>query len=308
MNDTRLRMGLVGAGPWARKVHGPGVAGHPGTELVAVWARRPEAAAEVAELCGATAVTDFDDLLATVDAVTFAVPPAVQAPLALRAIEAGKHVVLEKPLAATVEEAERLVDAAEKAAVATLMMLTFRYDSATIEWLADVHRIGGWHGGAARWMSATLLDTKYENSRWRHDGGALADIGPHVFDMLDVALGPVTEVLTAHLAAPGDVWHVLLGHAGGATSTATLTMHTPADPPISDFAVFGANGYRELDGAGDASARYAALLSDFVGLVRDNATTHPCDIRRGLHVQRLLRAITDKVAGSDPGAGQVAGG
>jgi predicted dehydrogenase len=303
MNDTRLRMGLVGAGPWARKVHGPGVAEHPGTELVAVWARRPQAAAEVAEPCGAAAVTDFDDLLATVDAVTFAVPPAVQSPLALRALEAGKHVVLEKPLAATVEEAERLVAAAEKAAVATLMMLTFRYDTKTVEWLAEVHRTGGWHGGAARWMSATLLDTKYENSRWRHDGGALADIGPHVFDLLDAALGPVTEVLTAHLADAGDVWHVLLGHDGGATSTATLTMHTPADPPISDFAVFGAHGYRHLDGAGDARVRYAALLTDFVAMVRDDATTHPCDIRRGLHVQRVLRAITDKVAG-----GQVAGG
>ncbi len=83
------------------------------------------------------------------------------------------------------------------------MMLTFRYDSATVDWLAEVHRIGGWHGGAARWMSATLLDAKYENSRWRHDGGALADIGPHVFDLLDAALGPVTDVLTAHFADAG---------------------------------------------------------------------------------------------------------
>ncbi len=297
MNDTRLRMGLVGAGPWARKVHGPGVAGHPGTELVSVWARRPDAAAEVAELTGATPVADFDDLLATVDAVTFAVPPAVQAPLALRALEAGKHLVLEKPLAGTVEEAEGLVAAAERAEVTTLMMLTFRYARETIDWLDEVHRLGGWHGGSARWMSATLLDTKYDFSRWRHDGGALADIGPHVFDLLDAALGPVTEVVSAHFAEPGRVWHVLLGHAGGATSTSTLTMHTPADPPINDFTVFGANGYRELDATGDASARYAALLDEFTAMVRTGRTEHPVDIRRGLHIQRLLQAVTDTITG-----------
>lgn len=307
MNDTRLRMGLVGAGPWARKVHGPGVAEHPGTELVSVWARRPEAAAEVGALTGATPVTDFDDMLATVDAVAFAVPPAVQAPLALRAIEAGKHLVLEKPLAGTVEEAERLVAAAERTGVATLMVLTFRYATETIDWLEDVHRTGGWHGGSARWMSATLLDTKYERSRWRHDGGALADIGPHVFDMLDAALGPITDVLAAHFAERGAVWHILLGHAGGATSSATLTMHTPADPPINDFAVFGANGYRALDGSGDARTRYAALLSDFLGMVRNHGTSHPCDIRRGLHIQRLLRAVSDTVA-AGRATGQVAGG
>jgi predicted dehydrogenase len=303
MNDTRLRMGLVGAGPWARKVHGPGVATHPGTELVAVWARRPDAAAEVAALTGAAPAADFDDLLATVDAITFAVPPAVQAPLALRAIEAGKHVVLEKPLAGTVEEAGQLVAAADRTGVATLMMLTFRYDRETIEWLDEVHRIGGWHGGSARWMSATLLATKYENSRWRHDGGALADIGPHTFDMLDAALGPITEVRAAHLAESGQVWHILFEHAGGATSSATLTMHTPAVPPINDFAVFGANGYLALDPSGDAEVRYAALLDEFVAMAREGRAAHPCDIRRGLHIQRLLRAVTDRIA-----SGQVAGG
>ncbi|HEY7593664.1 MAG TPA: Gfo/Idh/MocA family oxidoreductase [Actinophytocola sp.] len=307
MTDTRLRMGLVGAGPWARKVHGPGVAAHPGTELVSVWARRPAAAAEVAELTGATPVADFDDLLATVDAITFAVPPAVQAPLALRALEAGKHLVLEKPLAGTVDEAELLVAAADRAHATTLMMLTFRYAPEVREWLAEVHGLGGWHGGSARWMSSTLLDTKYEFSRWRHDGGALTDIGPHVFDLLDAALGPVTEVLSAHFAEAGDVWHVLLGHAGGATSTSTLTMHTPAVPPINDFSVFGANGYRALDATGDARVRYAALLDEFVALVGEGRTEHPCDIRRGLHIQRLLRAVTDAVA-DDRAGRQVAGG
>lgn len=297
MNDTRLRMGLVGAGQWAERIHGPGIAAHPGTELVGVWARRQEAAAAVAAASGgATPMADFDDLLAAVDAVTFAVPPGVQAPLALRAVEAGKHVILEKPLASSVEEAERLTVAAERAGVATLMVLTFRYAKEVADWLAGVHRTGGWHGGAARWMSATLLDSKYETSAWRHAGGALVDIGPHTFDLLDAALGRITDVLHAHFAEPGGVWHVLLGHESGSTSTATLTMHTPAVPPINDFSVFGSNGYLYLDATGDATGRYAALLDEFVELVRTGATEHPTDIRRGLHIQRLLHAVTTRVA------------
>ena len=303
MNDTPLRMGLVGAGPWARKIHGPGVAAHPGTELAAVWARRPEAAAEVAELTGAMPVADFDDLLGAVDAITFAVPPMVQAPLAARALEAGKHLVLEKPLAGSIEEAEQLVAAAERAGVATLMMLTFRYAAETADWLAGVRADGGWYGGSARWMSGTLLDVKYESSRWRHDGGALADIGPHVFDLLDAALGPVTGVLDVHFTDPGAVWHVLLSHEGGATSSATLTMHTPAEPQITDFAVYGPAGYRPFDATGDAAVRYAALLGEFTAMVREGRPNHPCDIRRGLHIQRLLAEVADRA-----GTGQVAGG
>ena len=297
MNDTRLRMGLVGAGQWAERIHGPGIAAHPATELVAVWARRPEAAAAVAEASGgATPMADFDDLLAVVDAVAFAVPPGVQAPLALRAVEAGKHVILEKPLASSVEEAERLTAAAERAAVATLMVLTFRYGKEVADWLAKVHDTGGWHGGAGRWMSATLLDRKYETSAWRHAGGALLDIGPHTFDLLDAALGPITDVLHAHFAEPGGVWHVLLGHESGATSTATLTMHTPAVPPVNDFSVFGTEGHLYLDATGNATARYAALLDAFVDMARTGRTEHPTDIRRGLHIQRLLHAVTTRIA------------
>lgn len=298
MNDTPLRMGLVGAGPWAKRVHGPGVAAHPATELVGVWARRQEAAEAVAAHCGGAApMTSYDDLLAAVDAVTFAVPPAVQGPLALRAVEAGKHVILEKPLAGSVEEAERLTAAAERAGVATLMMLTFRYAPEVADWLTMVHRTGGWHGGEARWMSATLLDSKYDTSTWRHSGGALADIGPHTFDLLDAALGRITDVLHAHYAEQGGIWHVLFGHDTGATSTAMLTMHTPAEPPINDFTVFGDNGYLHLDPSGDAAPRYAALLDEFVRMVRTGVTEHPTDIRRGLHLQRLVQAVTDRVLG-----------
>jgi predicted dehydrogenase len=296
MTDDTLRMGLVGAGPWAHKVHGPGIAGHAATELVATWARRSDAAADLAQRHGATSYADFDEFLSKVDAVAFAVPPGVQGELALRAATAGKHVVLEKPVAADVAAAEELVGAVEKAGVASLMVLTFRYGAETRKWLDEVHRVGGWAGGAARWFSGTLLDAKYERSQWRHDGGALADIGPHVFDLLDAALGPVTEVLDARFTRAG-LWHITLGHENGRLSTSSLSMHTPVTPPVTDFTVHGEHGFLVFDATGAAQDRYAVLLDDFVGLVRNDKTEHPLDVRRGLHLQRLLGSVTDQLAG-----------
>jgi predicted dehydrogenase len=83
------KVGLVGAGPWAAMFHAPMISGSPDATLAAVWARRPEAAAEIAQEYGASVAETFDDLLAGCDAVAFAVPPDVQADLAPRAAAAG---------------------------------------------------------------------------------------------------------------------------------------------------------------------------------------------------------------------------
>jgi len=296
MSRDVLRVGLVGAGPWAHKVHGPGLARHAGTDLVATWARRPEAAAATAALGGATAVADFDEFLDLVDAVAFAVPPVVQGELALRAARAGKHLILEKPVADSAEAAATLADAVGEAGVTSIMMLTFRYAAATRSWLDQVHATDGWDGGLARWFSGTLLDAKYENSQWRHEGGALADIGPHVFDLLDAALGTVESVLDARLTGR-DLWHVTLGHVNGRVSIASLSMHTPANPAVTDFAVHGSAGFLAFDAGGDATDRYSVLLDDFLALIADKKAEHPLDVRRGLHLQRLLGQVTDQLAG-----------
>ncbi|WP_436493286.1 Gfo/Idh/MocA family protein [Actinokineospora sp. HUAS TT18] len=291
MGDTVLRVGLVGAGPWAAVVHAPGIAGHPGTELTAVWARRPEAAREF----GAPVVGGFDELLSEVDAVAFAVPPAIQAELATKAAKAGKHLILEKPIAESVESAERLADAVGEAGVASVVVFIRRFAPETRAWLADIHGGAGWAGGNARWLSGALLGGQYSSSQWRHDGGALADVGPHVFDLLDAALGPVAEVVAARRSEP-DLWTVVLGHESGATSTSTLSMFMPLRPTITDISVYGDDGYRELTGRATAAPdAFATLLDEFTALVAAGRTDHPLSVHRGLVVQRLLGAVTDRV-------------
>lgn len=288
MPSSGVRVGLVGAGPWARSVHAPGLAGHPGIALTTVWARRREAAEELASGHGAGVSTSFEGLLGEVDAVAFAVPPAAQAGLAFEAAKAGKHLILEKPIAPDVPSAQRLADAVSTAGVTSLVMLTLRYANQTREWLAGLAATGGWTGGNARWLSGALLGGQYSGSPWRHETGALADIGPHVVDLLDAALGPIAEVAGAH-RTPEDLWHLIFRHENGATSSATLSMALPVEPTVTDFSVYGTRGYRALNrDPGGAAGSYSALLDDFVTMIATGTTTHPCDVHRGLHLQRLL--------------------
>ncbi|MBO0825483.1 MAG: Gfo/Idh/MocA family oxidoreductase, partial [Actinobacteria bacterium] len=111
MTHSALRFGLVGTGYWAHVAHARALADSPGVTLQAVWGRNQDATAALATDVGATACADFDEFLAGVDAVAFSVPPDVQNQLAIRAAEAGRHLLLEKPIALSAEEADALAAA-----------------------------------------------------------------------------------------------------------------------------------------------------------------------------------------------------
>jgi predicted dehydrogenase len=127
VDDEPVSVGLVGAGPWASLVHAPVLAAGPETRLVGVWARRPEASAQLAARHGAQACSRIEELFDRCEAVAFAVPPEVQADLAADAARAGKAVLLEKPIAADVAGAERLADVIGGAGMASVVVLSWRY-------------------------------------------------------------------------------------------------------------------------------------------------------------------------------------
>ncbi|MCG8922151.1 Gfo/Idh/MocA family protein [Lentzea sp. CC55] len=292
--DEQLRVGLVGAGPWARMIHAPGIANHPGTTLTGVWARREEAAAELAASSGAEPFSDYGAMLSTVDAVAFCVPPGVQGPMAIEAARAGKHLVLEKPIAENAEVAATLADAVAEAGVASLVVLTRRYAPETKQMLAQLHRTGGWTGADSRWISGALLDGPFSNSPWRHDKGALDDVGPHAFDLLDAALGEITDVVAATVSDTG-LWQLILRHEGGATSTVSLCLSLPLQPAFADLTVFGVNGARTLTNRDTPALEcFTNLLDDFVAMVHSGTTAHECDVRRGLHLQRIIDLARSK--------------
>jgi predicted dehydrogenase len=278
-----MRIGLIGAGPWARATQAPSLAAHPGVEFVGVWARRPEAAAEI----GVPVFDSVEALFAEVDAVAFAVPPEVQAGLAVAAAEAGKHVLLDKPIAATLDDASRLADAVGHAGVRSMVTLTRRFAPETRAFLA---RAAGkkWSAGVGTWLSGAVLGGEYSNSPWRHRDGALFDVGPHVFDLLDEALGSVVDVILCRRDEASDAWTVVLEHEGGKVSTSQMSLATPVRPSLFRIELSGSDGVVSLDDRSTSATEcFRILLDEFLESV-ESGTDHPCSVHRGLHLQKVL--------------------
>uniref|UniRef100_UPI0013B37A3D Gfo/Idh/MocA family protein n=1 Tax=Nonomuraea lactucae TaxID=2249762 RepID=UPI0013B37A3D len=258
----------------------------PHTRLAGVWARRPEAAARL----GAPVFERVEELFDACEAVAFCVPPAVQAEIGVRAARAGKALLLEKPLADSLENAERLAEAIREAGVASQMVLTLRYAAGTREFLARCAEIEPFGGHAANITGVLLGDNPFATP-WRLERGALLDVGPHVVDLLDAALGPVTGV-RAH-GHPLGWTGLLLDHEGGAVSEASLCMAAPGDPRPSSVAVYGRKGSALLRPADDGAL--ATVAEEFAGTVRQGGG-HPLDAARGLRLQRIIAEAEAQLA------------
>jgi predicted dehydrogenase len=276
-----LAVGLVGAGPWATIMHAPTLAAGPETRLAAVWARRPEAASALAAPHGAVACATFAELLDRCEAVAFSVPPDVQAELAVVAAGAGKALLLDKPIAGSLDGARRLADAVGAAGVGSLVVFTARFSAKTRRFLADAAS-GRLFGGYVLNVTGAFLEGPFSRSPWRHEGGALLDIGPHAIDLLSAALGDVVDV---DVRLAGEWAQLSLEHAGGAASAALLSCHVPGEPRYR-CELFDASGGSSLDEPWDAEA-FPTLRREFADVARSGGP-HPCDVRRGLAVQVVL--------------------
>ena len=287
-----MRFGLAGTGFWARTTHGPALAAAPGGTLAAVWGRDAGAAASLAAAHDAVAYQDFGSFLDAVDAVSFAVPPHVQAPLAIRAAEAGRHLLLEKPVALSLDDADKLVAAVEAAGVASVVFFTLRFNAEIRAWLTDEHARGGWSGGGwsggvAVWLGSALRPDSPFNTPWRREKGALWDLGPHVVSMLWACLGPVTSV--SAVAGAADVTHLVLRHASGASSTATVTLSAPPAASGSNLFVWGEAGRSVMPAAlAEPVESLRTAAAELAAGAAAGRPAHPCDVRFGRDVVKVL--------------------
>jgi predicted dehydrogenase len=281
-----MRFGVLGTGHWASAVHATSLAGHPDAELVGVWGRDLAKAKAVGAGFDVAGFDDLDALLADVDAVSIALPPDVQAPLAERAAAAGKHVLLEKPVALSAEAADRVVAAVEAAGVASVVFFTARFRTATSTWLEQAARTT-LAGGSMTWLSS-LAGTPFADSAWRVEHGALWDIGPHALSLMVPALGPVTAVQVGR--GLGDTVHLVLTHEGGRASTVTLS-HTAA--PLAtgiETWVHGDAGRLVLLPESDTAVDAHRVAVDELSAAALTGGAHPCDVGFGRDVVRVLEA------------------
>jgi predicted dehydrogenase len=286
-----MRFGLCGTGAWARDVHASAIAAHPGAQLAGVWGRSPERAASLAEDYGAPAFADLGDLLARVDAVAVALPPDIQAEIAVRAAAAGRHLLLEKPLAFTDAAAGRVVEAIERTGVASVVFHTARFRPEVEAWIDEVRGSGELFGGSATWLASIFQPgNPFGESPWRRERGALWDVGPHALTALVATLGPVDDVVAG--AGRGDAVNLVLHHASGASSTASLSLTAPPAAATTVLSVYGEAGIATMPpGPTTAADAYANAITALVRAAGDRgAPAHPSDAAHGREIVRILES------------------
>ncbi|KUN01135.1 oxidoreductase [Streptomyces yokosukanensis] len=283
-----MRIGLLGTGPWAQAAYAPALAGHPGVEFAGVWGRRPEAATALAEQYAVPAHDDVDALLAEVDAVAVALPPSVQAELAVRAARAGRHLLLDKPLAVTVAEGRAVVAAAERAGVASVVFFTARFQKEPEAWIEEQASVAGWFTARAQWLGAVFTsDSPFAASPWRREKGALWDVGPHALSVLLPVLGDVRQVVSA-AHGPADTVHLVLDHATGASSTLTLSLTAPPAAAGADVELRGEAGVALMPGSSEGAVPALARALDTLVTAARTGRPHACDAAFGLRVTEIL--------------------
>jgi predicted dehydrogenase len=272
--------------------HGPGLVAVEEVELVGVWGRHAERARRLAQQLGGMAYDDYAALLRGVDAVAFSVPPDVQAAMATEAAKAGKHLLLDKPVATSVGAAHALADAAQD--VASVVFFTDRFVSTSRAWFKEVRRIGGWRGGWMRWFSALQEpDNPFGASTWRHERGALWDTGPHAFSTLMTALGPVAA-LTA-TAGEGDLVNLVLRHESGVMSTVTLTQFAPPAAETYDVTLWGDAGFSSMPQRPGRLDEPLAVAARELIAAAESGEPHPVDVRFGARVVELLTEAQEQL-------------
>jgi myo-inositol 2-dehydrogenase / D-chiro-inositol 1-dehydrogenase len=196
-----VRLGVLGCGGIARAAHLRSLARIPGGRVVALadtMAANLDAARPLAP--DARAVAEYGDVLAMpeVDAVIIALPPALHASAAIAALDRGKHVYVEKPLATSVDDAGRVLDAARRSGLIAMMGFNYRHNP-----LVQRARsaIGGGAVGTPVGVRTVFTTPARAIPAWKQQresgGGALLDLAVHHVDLIRFLLG--TEV--AHVSA-----------------------------------------------------------------------------------------------------------
>jgi len=232
MRTTPLRVGLIGYGLAGSAFHAPLVEAVPGLSLASIVTSNPERAERARSAHpGAAVLPDAAALFeasGSHDLVVVAAPNREHVPLGLAAVEAGLHLVVDKPLAATVADARRLADAAASRGVVASVFHNRRWDGdfLTLRRLVSGGALGTLlrlESRFERWRPAVNENAWREGGVAEDAGGVLFDLGPHLIDQALCLLGPAVAVYgEVRRLRPGaavdDDFFLALEHVSGARS------------------------------------------------------------------------------------------
>ena len=291
MSPAPLPVGVAGVGSLGQH-HARLYAALPDARLVGVFDTVPERAAEIAARFGTTAYRSLDALLADVEAVSVVVPTSAHHEVGMAALARGRHVLVEKPIAATLEEAQALVAAAGRAGVVLQTGHVERFNRAL--------------RAAAPYLASPRFIESDRVAPFAARGSDVAVILDLMIHDLDLVLSLVKEpVVDVRASGIGVVTHSVdiatarLEFASGAV--ANLTASRLARERVRKLRIFQPSGYFSLDlaaGKGehlrlkpDAARWLAEGATDLAKLVDRVVLKAPDAEPLGLELANFVHAV-----------------
>jgi predicted dehydrogenase len=256
--DDPLRFGLVGCGRVAPR-HAQSLRELDGGCLVAVADIRGSRVERFAGEYGAESYTDYRYLLDRddLDVITISTPSGLHARMAIDAMQAGKHVIVEKPMALNLDDAGRMISVAQAMSRKLCVVLQNRYNPPMQELrgVVDSGRLGRLLLGNAtvRWYRPQEYYEDDWHGTWAMDGGALMNQSIHHIDALQWLLGAPESVFTytatlAHRMEAEDVGVASIRFRSGALGTVEGSTVTYPENMEGSVAVFGEFGSLKVGG------------------------------------------------------------
>ena len=253
-----VRIAIVSSGEMGR-VYSEGITRYnKGVALVAIWGGTR------AEGLAAEYKADYEPTLESlldrkdVDAVLIASPHDAHVRQVMAAAEAGKHVLVEKPMALSVSDCDAMIDACRKAKVALSVVKTARYTYSRIREAIDEGKIGK----VLMVQNSTLYVVAHVPKEWWYtpeSGGGLLDAGSHIFDFFRwLTDDDPVSIYGSVRSVSGPGWHGLSAMAqarfsGGATAQTWLSFEVQApgfDNTRFQWRIWGEHGLIDCDGYG----------------------------------------------------------
>lgn len=209
-----LRVGIIGCGRITQRRHAPEFAANPNSELAGFYDRTRSRAEAMVSQYGGKVYDSIEELLAdpSIDAVSVCTANSTHAENTIKSLEAGKHVLCEKPMATTVEECQAMLSAAERSGKLLMIAQNQRFNTGHLrakELIAQgiigtplTFKTTFCHGGPEAWLRAGSSEALSGGSIWFFDKkvasmGVLADLGIHKMDLIQFLLDADISEVTA---------------------------------------------------------------------------------------------------------------
>jgi UDP-N-acetyl-2-amino-2-deoxyglucuronate dehydrogenase len=259
VSERGFRIALVGCGRISKN-HFEAIARIDGLSLSAVCDEVEDRAREAGESCGVPWFTSYEEMLmqSECDVVTIATPSGLHPAHGIRAAQAGKHVIAEKPMAISLASADALVQACDDAGVHLFVVKQNRLNPAVqlVRRAIDRGRFGRIYmaNATVRWARPqSYYDQAPWRGTWEFDGGAFMNQASHYVDLIQWLVGPVESVMakTATLARrieAEDSGAAVLKFRNGALGVLEVTMLTYPRNLEGSITLIGETGTVKIGG------------------------------------------------------------